>query len=310
MGRKKRETIEFRFYDIPQNSSVLALLGDNWIRYYGTDEKYLHFHNLMEIGFCHYGNGELILDQKRYHYEDNMFSVIPANYPHTTLSEKKDFWEYIFVDPDALVMEMYPNNPAMQREALDVINKRADLLKAEDFPEMANIIKIMIEEMRGEKSHHLEVCDHLAQVFQLHLIRLHEKLGSDSRSSMKQWNNEEIIPALEYVDDHYAENIKAGDLAKACSMSESHFRRIFETYMKMSPIEYVNLVRIQKACQILKKTNHSMDTVAAECGFPTTSTFNRNFKKYLDTSPYQWKINRDNFSSKIQNFNISALKGW
>ena len=60
----------------------------------------------------------------------------------------------------------------------------------------------------------------------------------------------------------------------------------------------------------MKKTNDSMDIVASKCGFATTSTFNRNFKKYLDTSPYQWKIYPGNYEHKLFNFWISALKGW
>ena len=78
----------------------------------------------------------------------------------------------------------------------------------------------------------------------------------------------------------------------------------------MSPMDYVNMVRIQKACDLMKKTNDSMDIVAVKCGFATTSTFNRNFKKFLSTSPYQWKINPANYERKLLNFNISALKGW
>ena len=49
---------------------------------------------------------------------------------------------------------------------------------------------------------------------------------------------------------------------------------------------------------------------AQKVGFTTTSTFNRNFKKYLNTSPYQWKISPENYERKLLNYNISALKGW
>ena len=78
----------------------------------------------------------------------------------------------------------------------------------------------------------------------------------------------------------------------------------------MSPMDYVNLIRIQKACELMKKSNDSMDTIAIKCGFTTTSTFNRNFRKFLDTSPYQWKINPENYEHKLLNYRISALKGW
>ena len=104
--------------------------------------------------------------------------------------------------------------------------------------------------------------------------------------------------------------MKAKEIAEVCGMSETHFRRVFEEYINMSPMEYVNLIRIQRACEMMKKTNDSMDEVANKCGFTTTSTFNRNFKKFLNTSPYQWKINPDNYENKLLNYKIQAMKGW
>ena len=99
-------------------------------------------------------------------------------------------------------------------------------------------------------------------------------------------------------------------MAESCSISEPHFRRIFVDTIKMPPVDYLNLVRIQNACKIMNKTDHSMEVVASECGFSTFSTFNRNFRKFLDTSPYQWKKNKDNYENKLLNYNINALKGW
>ena len=119
-----------------------------------------------------------------------------------------------------------------------------------------------------------------------------------------------IRGALEYVDRDYAESIRVADMASKCNMSETHFRRVFEDAINMSPMDYLNLVRIQKACMIMNKTDHSMEVVAAECGFSTFSTFNRNFRKFLNTSPYQWKKNKENYVNKLLDYNINALKGW
>ena len=93
-------------------------------------------------------------------------------------------------------------------------------------------------------------------------------------------------------------------------MSETHFRRVFEEYVHMPPMDYLNLVRIQKACEMMKKNDDSMDVIATKCGFTTTSTFNRNFKKFLDTSPYQWKINPSRYERKLLGYHITARKGW
>lgn len=93
-------------------------------------------------------------------------------------------------------------------------------------------------------------------------------------------------------------------------MSESHFRRVFEESMDMKPVDYINLIRIQCACELLKKTEKSMEEVAVASGFSSISSFNRNFKKILNISPYQWKRSAENYESKLLYCRISAQKGW
>ena len=99
-------------------------------------------------------------------------------------------------------------------------------------------------------------------------------------------------------------------------MSETHFRRLFESCMNMSPVDYINLVRIQKACDLLKEYDGSDGALWGEQKVgsiidTTTSTFNpaRQFKKFLNTSPYQWKINPEQCETKLLNYTSrSALK--
>ena len=45
MARKRKPKMEYRYYEIPAGSPVLALLGDKWVQNYGRDIDYLHFHN-------------------------------------------------------------------------------------------------------------------------------------------------------------------------------------------------------------------------------------------------------------------------
>ena len=110
--------------------------------------------------------------------------------------------------------------------------------------------------------------------------------------------------------ENYSDNFKIVDLANECHMSETHFRRIFQEKMNMTPIEYVNFVRIRKACELIDKTDISMEDVAEKVGFATPSTFNRNFRRIIGTSPYQWKKRPDNHEGKLLEYKISALKGW
>lgn len=168
---------------------------------------------------------------------------------------------------------------------------------------------MLMDEMRQKKNHFNDCVRGLLIAFFTELLRMCESDASENEVK-KKTGVSQITAALDYVRLEYANNIRVEELAKASHMSETHFRRVFESYMNMSPMDYINLMRVQKACDIMKKTNDPMDVVAQKVGFTTTSTFNRNFKKYLNTSPYQWKISPENYERKLLNYNISALKGW
>lgn len=316
MGKKKRDTIELRFYEIPQNEYVLALLGENWIRDYGHDEVNLHFHNLMEIGVCRSGTGELVLDEEKFPYQSAMVSIIPHNYPHVTISNAKEgpsFWEYLFFDPVQILSEMYADNKLLQREIYELVNQKAIFVHEWENRNIALLVKMIMEEMRGRHPHYNDSVKGLLFALVTEIVRMNEKSeykGEGERCVRKTSGTTQIAAALDYVRMEYTRAIRVEELAQACHMSETHFRRIFEASMNMSPVDYINLVRIQSACDLMKKTNDSMDIVAQKVGFATTSTFNRNFKKFLDTSPYQWKINPQNYERKLLNYNISARKGW
>ena len=88
MSRKKKPRMEYRYYEAPEKCPVLALLGEKWVQNYGYQIDYLHFHNMMEIGVCYYGEGTIVLEDKEIPYDGGAFTVVPKNFPHTTNSRK------------------------------------------------------------------------------------------------------------------------------------------------------------------------------------------------------------------------------
>ncbi len=312
MAKKKKESVELRFYEIPQGEQVLALLGEKWDRVYGHEEHKLHFHNLMEIGICRRGEGILYLDNEKYEYRTGTVSVLPENFPHTTISsgEKTNFWEYLFFDPKTIVMELYQDNLVYQNEIIEEINSRPLAFFREENPSLAGVVDAIMLEAGRQSPYYRQMIRNYLKNLVMEIMREHAGLAQYGETSVKNTGAMQIAAALSYINRNYAMPMKAKDLAYVCNMSETHFRRVFEEYVNMSPMDYVNLVRVQKACELMKRSDESMDGIAGKCGFSTTSTFNRNFKKFLDTSPYQWKINPTTYERKFLNYHITALKGW
>lgn len=79
---KKKKRMEYRYYEIPADTYVLPLLGKGWEQEYGVGIRdMLHFHNYMEIGYCYHGDGELIIEDRTYHYSGQAVYYHSCQYP-------------------------------------------------------------------------------------------------------------------------------------------------------------------------------------------------------------------------------------
>lgn len=308
MPKKKKKPAEFRFYEIPQDESVLALTGSKWIQVYGENIHNMHFHNLLEIGYCHYGDGDLVIEDDTYRFDAGMISCIPANYLHVTRSDAnvRAFWEYIYISPEDIVRQ-WGKSTQETRQIMDAVGRKSFFVKVEECPAIAALIRAIFVEMQHRSAHYRECVRGMAYALLFEIARFND-MGEGQ--SVGKSVSLQLGSAIEYVDKNYPNNFKISDLANECHMSETHFRRIFQEKMNMTPVEYVNFVRVRKACELIDKTDISMEDVAEKVGFVTPSTFNRNFRRIIGTSPYQWKKRPDNHEGRLLDYKISALKGW
>lgn len=308
MPKKKKKPAEFRFYEIPQDESVLALTGSKWIQVYGENIHNMHFHNLLEIGYCHYGDGDLVIEDDTYRFDAGMISCIPANYLHVTRSDAnvRAFWEYIYISPEDIVRQ-WGKSTQETRQIMDAVGRKSFFVKVEECPAIAALIRAIFVEMQHRSAHYRECVRGMAYALLFEIARFND-MGEEQSAGKSV--SLQLGSAIEYVDKNYPNNFKISDLANECHMSETHFRRIFQEKMNMTPVEYVNFVRVRKACELIDKTDISMEDVAEKVGFVTPSTFNRNFRRIIGTSPYQWKKRPDNHEGRLLDYKISALKGW
>ena len=80
--------------------------------------------------------------------------------------------------------------------------------------------------------------------------------------------------------------------------------------MHMTPVEYLNRVRVKMACDSLKTTNDPVGVIAGRVGFSTLSTFNRNFKQIMGKTPQEWRKSPELYERKLLNYDIKIQEGW
>ncbi len=94
-----------------------------------------------------------------------------------------------------------------------------------------------------------------------------------------------IYKGIIYIEDNYRNDIMINEIAKLCNLSESTFRRKFYKRFGMSPYDYINNLKIQKAKELLESGMYSVKEVADFLNFYDTSHFNKFFKKHCGITP-------------------------
>ena len=99
-----------------------------------------------------------------------------------------------------------------------------------------------------------------------------------------------IKPAIDYINANYTnDNIEIKYLSELCNISEAYFRRIFLKSFGISPIKYINNLKIDRAKELIGSGLYSISEVAASSGFHDEAYFSRKFKESTGVSPSEYK---------------------
>lgn len=95
--------------------------------------------------------------------------------------------------------------------------------------------------------------------------------------------------AIRHIYLHYAEDISLLSLSNAVHMNTAYFSRLFKKETGKNFVDFLNSVRIEAACQLLRDTFLKVADIATSTGFGTPKYFHVVFKRYMGVTPAQWR---------------------
>lgn len=133
----------------------------------------------------------------------------------------------------------------------------------------------------------------------IHLLELLSLMQQDNPqplSSLEFSFAKQLDPAkdkfdkvIHYIYNHYTEELCAEQLANLAHMSTNHFHRFFKRRMECTVTEFINQLRIAKACKLLINTTSPITYISDQCGFNNISNFNRRFLAFKHCTPSQFR---------------------
>ncbi len=96
---------------------------------------------------------------------------------------------------------------------------------------------------------------------------------------------------IEYIQNHFTENINNEDIAKHMNFNISYLNRVFKKYTKMTIHAFLLEQRLASAMEKLKTETTSVGEIALSCGFTDIPHFTKIFKKYVGKTPGEYRKN-------------------
>lgn len=292
---KNKKTQEFHYRAIPEDETVLAQLGARSFEKSVNGKESVskrHFHNLVEIAICRWGNGEIIIDQTKYSYEAGCVLVIPPNISHAIIvkEDTKNFWEFIYLNPST-VLQQHSISERDRKIYFNSINEALILREKEEIPFLISEIDMIMDQIRVKEYGYRQCIKGLVYALLMEIVKItyYKKNEGQNNISDEISKPKRIIKVMDYIEAHYFEQIKIEDIAKAVFVSPTSLRKMIQDHFGMSPLQYINYVRVEKACELIRKTDHNMNEIARKVGYDNMSTFINNFKAHTGESPKQWK---------------------
>lgn len=152
---------------------------------------------------------------------------------------------------------------------------------------VASLISVMIKEY-DEKLHGYQTM--LASRFMELVVYLsrqydHQEKGVDHGLM-------HLANAISYIEDHYLEQITLEEIAAKSDISVRHLNRIFRSFYQTTPMAYLQRLRLERVCILLKETSLSITEISFRCGFNDSNYLTRQFKKTYSLTPKSYRDKR------------------
>lgn len=253
----------------------------------------LHYHNLFQLGYCLSGNGVFLIENKIFPVSKGDCVIIPNNTIHSSrsIAGSECVFKFCAFSPEQLFILSQFNNSRvfeLRSQKLDFFNGSAFSLS--DGESHRLVRELVREAGSGDDNEHTLCAIYLSEFFvNLEHIRAEFSVEYDMRDFYI------ILPSIKEIMMRFSEHIDTSHLARICSLSETHFTRLFRRCCGMSPYKFIIDLRTRAGRSLLLSTDKKISDITRVTGFGSESDFYRQFVKQFGLAPsgYRMKAAKD-----------------
>ena len=244
-----------------------------------------HFHQDYELFILMEGGRKFFLSNTIFSLESHSTLLVEPNEPHqTTINLNSPLERYVVYISPKLMETIFRENPKLRKFLEIQCSKLSDNAFCE-LIEFVEHIKAQLALQDNYSEYHLKNI-----VTNIIILLLREFENNEPVPTPFEKNDIRIQAPINYILNHYQEPITLKDCADIAYMSPSHFSRQFHLITGMNFKEYLNKVRVDKACELLKSDkNYSVTELTLKVGFTNSSYFTSIFRQITGLTPTEYK---------------------
>ena len=247
-------------------------------RYYSLNSGFApHWHEDIEIHYILQGEMAGSHDQEAYKVKTGDMLIANSNVLHSGHGDSDKPFKAVLI---------LMNLAGMSKRLADRNIMFQQIISGD--PVVQEIMTQIDLELTQRSEEHRLICKGL--VFQLigHLMRYYVKEELSEKENIRRIRKlERFTPVMYYIEKHYTEDISNRELADIIHLGEDRFNHLFKECMGVSPLQYINGIRMEKAMGFLKMGQYTATEVASMVGIPDYNHFGRMFRKTYGCTPTQ-----------------------
>lgn len=254
-----------------------------FISFYPFETYGAHRHLRIEINYVKKGNCILHLDNENVTFRKGEVMIITSNVNHlfeagpegTTLMQL-EFLPEIFSH-----FSLSANTGTGELTPVFLFSEENRLIKIVNNTPIIHTVQCIVNELKFKKNFY----QHLVVMYYAELLILIYRYMNEAYLPI--CTNESLKKAIAYIRQNYHSNININQVAEHTGISERYLRRLFSQYLGLSPLDYLNQLRVNKAVELLCNTDMLIKEICFQCGFQSPQYFSQVFKRQIGISPHK-----------------------
>lgn len=247
-----------------------------------------HTHHFTELFYVIEGKGNFLLkDNPHFSISRGDLIIIPPHMEHTEQSIPGTPLKYYVLGIDGVVLQSQNQHHSPHLRCS---------FSSSDFIE--SLFDQMLLEMHSQAYGADIICQKLLEILLVKIVRS-QHLQPVPAAAKRM--SKECAKIKEYLDTSYAEHITLDSLTDLTHINKYYMAHSFTKYTGLSPIQYLNEVRLKTACGLLEKTDFSISDISSTTGFSSPSYFTQSFRKKYGITPIQYRRQHEEAEQKAGN---------